>query len=359
MLTTFLCGAPFHSIAAELKEVGTIVLPHDSATYDSKKKRFEQSHNLSGMFCPAPDWCIVVSDERRGIHRLNVTRGAESRPQVTFGTSLKLEWPSKKFLKAHGLDDKPRELDLEAIASTGDTLLFLGSHGNKRMSGKINPGSHLVAIASVSDLKSKDVVPAKWASLDKLFRRDLIGEVLNKPLQCGGLNIEGATVLGDRLLIGIRIPTKADGPSPATLVVSTPYAGLLKEDFSEAKPHPLPTQQSLIGIRAMETVGDAVLVVTGDAGVSDLKDDSACATNLYKEDPARPFELRVWRPAKGDFFETEPRITFATVTEMDADNELSPAKLEGIAADPARPGAFFILYDGSDKVRYLEGLKLQ
>ena len=85
-----------------------------------------------------------------------------------------------------------------------------------------------------------------------------------------------------------------------------------------------------------------MVAITGDAGVSDLEDDDGnvvepeCGANLNKEDPARPFQLRVWKPGTGDAFAAEPAITFDPV--KDSDGNL--AKLEAIAADPARPGAF-------------------
>jgi hypothetical protein len=250
-----------------------------------------------------------------------------------------------------------------SIANKGDVVFFVGSHANKRESGEKNPASHLVAIASIADLKAKSQVPAQWASLDKLFKGgNLLGEVLYKQLQCGGLNIEGATILGEDLLIGIRSPSRGtDGANSAAYVISTPLAGLLDEDFSGARLHALPTDRAFIGIRAMETVGNSVVAITGDAGVSDLKDGAQpeCGANLNKEDPDRPFQLRLWKPASGDAFEVEPLITFDKVEGENFEGERSVAKLEAIAADPARPGAFFILYDGSDTVRYVTGIDVE
>ena len=256
LMVVALLGSVSGGLAAELVEVGNVILPPDSPIYDTDKKRREQSGNLSGLFCPAADWCVVVSDEKRGLHRLDVARGSD-KPVVSYAAGLKLEWPSEEFFGAHGIDEKPKELDLEAVASTDDTVFFIGSHANKRKKGDKNPGSHLIAIASVSDLKSNTELPAKWTSLNKLFKKDgILGDVLDKQLQCGGLNIEGATVAGADLLIGVRIPSRGtDGTNSAAYVVSTPVAGLLNEDFSGAKLHALPTDQPFIGIRAMETVG--------------------------------------------------------------------------------------------------------
>lgn len=342
-------------------EVGKIDVPN-IGPYNSERKRFKQSHNMSGLFCPASDWCLVVSDEKRGFHRLKVSRDHDNMPGVSHGSIFDLELPSAEFLEKHAIVEV-EELDLEAIANKGDVVFFVGSHANKRESGEKNPASHLVAIASIADLKAKSQVPAQWASLDKLFKGgNLLGEVLYKQLQCGGLNIEGATILGGDLLIGIRSPSRGtDGANSAAYVISTPLAGLLDEDFSGARLHALPTDRAFIGIRAMETVGNSVVAITGDAGVSDLKDGAQpeCGANLNKEDPDRPFQLRLWKPASGDAFEVEPLITFDKVEGENFEGERSVAKLEAIAADPARPGAFFILYDGSDTVRYVTGVEVE
>lgn len=361
VILLLLAGGSLPSLAAELPEVGKIEVPRVSP-YDDEEDNFDQSHNLSGLFCPAAGWCVTVSDEKRGFHRLKVARDQNGVPAVSHDAILSLGKPSDEFLQSHGLTGSMKEFDLEAIAAAGDHVYFLGSHANKRRQGTPNPGAHLIAVASVSDLKSRTEVPAEWTSLDGLFKVDtVLGPALNKQLQCGGLNIEGATALGTDLLIGVRIPSQGtDGAKPAVFVVSTPLDGLLAGDFSAAKRHVLSLDTPFIGIRAMETSGDSAVVITGDAGVSDLRDDATpeCGSNTNKENPSRPFQLRIWKPASGDAFEAQPVVTFDPVMENNFDDEPSLAKLEAIAADPARPGAFFILYDGSDKVRYLDGVTL-
>jgi hypothetical protein len=259
-------------------------------------------------------------------------------------------------------DAEFKELDLEAIASAGDKVIFVGSHANKRNSGETNPTSHLVAIADTAALKASATAPAQWASLDKLFRNDgMFPNALYKQLQCGGINIEGATVFEGNLLIGLRSPGRGtDGSTPGAFVISTPVDGLAGEDFSQATLRILPTEAPFIGIRAMETVGDTVVIVTGDAGVNDLKAGATmqCAANINKEDPARTFELRAWKPKNGDALAPGSLIAFDPVAEKDFDGNDARAKVEGVASDPGRPNAFFVLYDGSAKVRYLTDIVL-
>jgi hypothetical protein len=327
--------------------------------YDKPKKSFEQSHNMSGMFCPDAKWCLVVSDELKGLHRLKVNRSGDL-PVVSYDAALTLDAPSQQFLASHGMAKAEfKELDLEAVASTADKVIFIGSHANKRNSGEANPTAHLVAIVEIDALKSNTTAAAQWTSLDALFRgQPVLSDALYKQLQCGGINIEGATVFGNDLLIGLRSPThRIDG---SAYVISTPVEGLGKEDFTGAKLHVLPASAPFIGIRSMETVGDTVVIVTGDAGVNDLKDGvkPECGSNLNKEDPARPFELRAWKPNDGEAMAPGPLVTFEQVVEKDFEGNDNRAKIEGIAADPGRPNAYFVLYDGSDKVRYLTDIAL-
>ena len=342
--------------ASGLGIVGTIDVAK-VPPYEKPKKNFEQSHNMSGMFCSEPDLCLVVSDELKGLHRLHVDRSG-SLPVVSYDAALFLDPPSPEFLADHGMADAEfKELDLEAIASAGDKVIFIGSHANKRNGGATNPTAHLVAIVETQALKANATASAAWTSLDELFKREgMFPDALFKQLQCGGINIEGATVFEGNLLIGLRSPTRGtDGSAPGAFVISTPVDGLVGEDFSQASLRILPTDAPFIGIRSMETVGDTVVIVTGDAGVNDLKSGATlqCAENINREDPARPFELRAWKPGSGDAMAPGPLVTFDSVVQKDFDGNDARAKVEGIAADPGRPGAFFVLHDGSDKVRYL------
>ncbi len=360
-----LAASSSFAYAAELhKDVGTIKVAEEA--YGDEEDRFDQSHNMSGLLCPAADWCLLVSDELRGVHRLKVERNADNLPNVRYDAAIDLGEPSEAFQASHGLTGLD-ELDLEAIASDGNMAYFIGSHANKRKSGKYNAGSHLVAIAGLSDLRSNSAVPAKWVSLDGLFKRnDMFPNALGKELQCGGINVEGATIAGADLLIGLRSPTRLEGGgAPAAYFISVPLGDLLSEKFDDAKLHVVPTTEPFIGIRAMETVGDAVLVVTGDAGVNDLPKKKpsdpprTCDSNLNKEHPDRPFQLRLLKSKESDAFATEPLMTFEPVKEKDFKKKPIVAKLEAIAADPARPDGLFVIYDGSDTVQYLTGVTLQ
>jgi hypothetical protein len=347
--------------AIELAPAGSIdVTP--AAPHDTAKKAKKQARNMSGLLCPAADWCLLVSDELLGMHRLRVDRSADV-PKLSYDKALTLSQPPAELLATLGIGEL-EELDLEALAGSADKVIFIGSHANKRKKGDKNPVSHLVAIADSAALASNAAVPAQWSSLDGLFAGiDELKAALNTPLQCRGINIEGATVFGDELLIGLRSPTvDPDGSKPGAYVVSTPIDGLAGGDFSGAALHPLPLDAPFIGIRSMETIGDKVLIVTGDAGVNDLPHEVlGCTENINKEDPSRPFQLRVWKPDGGNQLESGVLAEFPPEDAEDPDPEDSgKAKVEGIAlaAQAGNAVSLFVVYDGVSKAFRLDGIEL-
>src|SRR5262245_4592786 len=111
----------------KLYVAGVIEVPK-AAPYDKNGDADGQSHNMSGLFCPPDaDWCLMVSDELRGFHRLKVDRSGK-RPKVSHDAALQLILPSVEFLDQHGLEQKHlKELDLEGIADVGDDVIFVGS----------------------------------------------------------------------------------------------------------------------------------------------------------------------------------------------------------------------------------------
>jgi hypothetical protein len=319
----------------------------------------------------------MVADEKKGVHRLRVDR-SRTPPRLTYDKPLSLDPPTKQFLRDHGLEKSDlKELDLEAIAETGEKgalkgkVIFVGSHANKRNTGEPNPGAHLIAISDTQTLRSQTQtkIPVEWASLDKLFQMFFAGALYQK-LQRGGINVEGATVYDDKLWIGLRSPTRLTA-KPAAYVLSTPLKGLLKEDFSDAKRYVLPTSEPMIGIRSMETVGDLILLVTGDAGVNDLPLPRGTVAargrklapqdwNINEENEKRPFQLRAWKPGDEEMHSRVLAVFPKKQAKKFDSHETSRAKVEGIAAasENGKDVALFVVYDGSDKVFYLPDVKL-
>ena len=330
-----------------MEEVGKIVVPV-GGPYKKKEKALKQSLNMSGLICIGKDRALMISDEGVGLHRLRIDRGS-SGPRVSHEAVLDMS-------VSDDLGAEP-ELDLEAVAPWGDWLLLVGSHANERKKGGVNPAAHNIWMVDANAVLSDKPLKARRASLDPLFRRwQRLGAALYAQLQCGGVNIEGAAVLGDRLYVGLRSPVREGvDVDPAAFVISTPVKGVMDGDFSDARLHKLSTDEPFIGIRDMETVGSSVLLVTGDSGVGDLETGTTpqCGANINRAESKRPFELRLWTPGKGDRMKPRVRHRFETIPASGKDAAGEPAKVEGIARDPARDDAFFVVYDGSPAVYYL------
>lgn len=336
-----------------MEEVGRIVVPV-GGLYGKAGKALKQSLNMSGLVCIGKDRALMVSDEGVGLHRLHIER-TSSGVTVSHEAALSLQLPPD-------LEGDDTELDLEAVARFGNRLLLVGSHANERKKGGVNPAAHSIWLVEEDALLGDKPIVARRASLDGLFHQwQRIGTGVNAQLQCAGLNVEGATVFQDRLLIGLRSPVRQGlGVRPAAFVISTPVKTVMDGDFSSARLHKLPTGRPFIGIRDMEAVGSSVLVVTGDAGVGDLETGAApqCGENINRADEDRPFQLRLWHPGDGDRLERKPVHEFDRLDGDPATGSTGPAKVEGIAKDPARDHAYFVVFDGDPRIFHLVDKRL-
>ena len=212
---------------------------------------------LSGLFCPAADWCVVVSDEKtrfspaEGRPRSD-NAGRVARRDLRSGIAIRGVSRGARYRRR-----SLKELDLEAVASTDDKVFFIGSHANKRKSGEKNPG-----LASGCDrIDRRPEVEDRGAGGMGEPRQAVQGTAFLATCWTSSCSAAVSTSRAQPfwatdLLIGMRSPSRGtDGTNSAAYVISTPLAGFLDEDFSGAKLHALPTDRPFIGIRAMETVG--------------------------------------------------------------------------------------------------------
>ena len=107
------------------------------------------------------------------------------------------------------------EVDLEAIARNGRYILVTGSMGNKRKSGKRAKERWFLAqfLLNTNGKPHQGSlrVQSKRGLLMQLFgKHSTLQPYLEKPLQCGGLNIEGLATLGDQIFFGLRSPSGRD-----------------------------------------------------------------------------------------------------------------------------------------------------
>lgn len=233
--------------------------------------------NISGVICINSATCIAVADESVAIQAFQIGKA---------GGQLVIT-PGKDYVDAiKGLcSDQEKveckETDLEAVARDRNILYAVASLGIKRSKGKMHPQNWA--------LWRFEIDPGTGAPLERVVApqkviRALIASVpalkpsIDRTLQCGGLNVEGLAINKGRLFLGLRSPS----------IRSLDVAFLLAFDADEifkSSPDAAKLDARLyavhfatgerpnegVGIRALETVGDTFIIVTGDAGVSDLK----------------------------------------------------------------------------------------
>ena len=167
---------------------------------------------------------------------------------------------------------KKKELDLEGGARVGDTIFWLGSHGNSK-EGKITPGRRQLFATIIRETNGTfqitlDGQPYRRLMEDLLeapqLREFNLGEAAasgRAPKDKGGLNIEGmcATVEG-HLLLGFR------NPIPHGRALLVPILNPL--DTIRGKPARLGNAVQLDlqgrGIRDLVLVGKEYFLIAGD-----------------------------------------------------------------------------------------------
>lgn len=192
--------------------------------------------------------------------------------------------------------------DLEAIAVLDGAVYATGSWGNDRKTGAPQSGNWNALRFPLhandghrdapDDNAPQDAMAAATASLPagelKDFFRLAAPELawsIGLVLQCGGLNIEGLTGLDGKLYLGLRSPSQRQ--AGVAYVISAEPRWLFPDGDDRTKGRQ-PKLHRLkfrtgddrpvagIGIRALDTIGDRILISTGDAGVpfGDVKGDA-------------------------------------------------------------------------------------
>lgn len=237
------------------------------------------ARNISGATCFGDGRCLLVADERIAIQSIGLELGARP-PGFQSGPVLSAlfdDWCRQTNSK--GTCTK-QEVDLEGIARRGTSVIVTGSMGNKRKSGnKARLRWFLAQFSIGSDgkpIRKSLRIQSDQKILGQLFKpHPKIGPFAEKPLQCGGLNIEGLAQIGNDLFFGLRSPAIRSGGQ--ALIVRSPVSIVIARSASQVKPTQIyglnfhdgdgkPIKN--IGIRALETFGNRLLIATGDTGVS-------------------------------------------------------------------------------------------
>ena len=265
---------PAHLLAANEHIPEPLVGPDLFEGFDKKAKA---SGNISGITCPSHDICILVADEMIAVQKIGIdAKGNEFRyqPGPHFGSLF------SKFCKSVAKRKGCDEVDLEAIAGDGDGIWVTGSMGNASRSGKREKKRWFLARFSLDEkgkpAKSTLAVQNKRKVLREVFaQHPEIEPHIEKPLQCGGLNVEGFAQVNDRIFFGLRGPALLKNGKALVLEASVvALSASKKSEIGKTKLHVLDFRDSNgdpirnTGIRALEEIDGRLLIATGRSQVS-------------------------------------------------------------------------------------------
>ena len=174
--------------------------------------------------------------------------------------------------------ERDGEMDLEAAASAGDRIWWVGSHGlNKR--GGVEPNRRMLFATNVPTKRLEDVelLGGPWDLTEVLLQspevtKHLTPEVRKRPPKKGGVNLEGLAATDDGgLLAGFRSPL-SEGKSGNALIVELAPKGA---SFEVRKVHQLDLDDR--GVREITRDRDAYVIVAGPV-------DSRKRAALYRWD---------------------------------------------------------------------------
>ncbi len=275
LLALILCLSGLPVVAQPLIGV-PLAVSGDFVEYDKSGARV--ATNISAVICLPSGDCVGASDETRFLQRF--TRQGNS---LKTGGRLYLA-PTKSTAKA-----ERKDFDIEALALSGDTLIAVGSHSWARKKCKPRPRNRNVFVIEgrPARITARLSLQAGFARFPILARYD------NRPLQQNGLNIEAATALNNTVYFGFRAPYVA-ADDQRVLILSVTLAALKRGDFSAATLTELRLNgRAGQGIRGMETLGNRILLLTGNAGAAG-KGRGACAASSPHLD--NPFSFYLWTP---------------------------------------------------------------
>ncbi len=261
--------------------------------------------DVSGIACVGNDLCLAISDENRFAEVVRLDRdGFVVRPEryvYLEDTSITNKGNDKKSLK---------ELDVEAAAAVGNTVVLIGSHGRSR-NGRTQPERFSVyavsltepALSAWPEKRSGDDSERKTAKGVKRLGKSetpledgLIAQLIaeaetgkSKPvqsawdqcLQDNGFNIEGLAASKDQILVGLRGPVIKS----TSFVLAGNLNAFLGGRAEDATIYPLPFTEGS-GIRAIEPIGDGFIVLTGTSQPREAV-DGECA-EMKRKSRVRP-----------------------------------------------------------------------
>jgi Protein of unknown function (DUF3616) len=250
---------------------------------------FEKSEDVSGIACDRlsgfPRLCLLADDEAQGAQIVILNEG-----ELIAGDFIKLT--NAQF------DDKPLELDAEAVAYDDGAFYVVGSHGRPRHDDK-NPKKEAKGNAKAEatrqifrvtlDASSVDMKNGKLVSQPAIKPfNDLSGILQRQPnlwaaydraLDDNGLTIEGVAVRDKRLYVGMRGPVLGTD----AVVLSVPLSALFEGQSAESNLLRLALGYDSLGnprgVREISRFADGFLVLAGP--VNDPPEDREIQPSDY------------------------------------------------------------------------------
>ncbi|MCP4318934.1 MAG: DUF3616 domain-containing protein [Hyphomicrobiales bacterium] len=380
VLASVVIGATLATAAPSLAGEPIAVMPKGKSIFEAYDPDAKAGTNVSGATCFDDGSCILIADEMIAMQSIKLNLGGTS-PSYRAGRTYGLMFGDRCTDITQTKNCK--EVDLEAIARKGRDIFVSGSMGNRSRSGKRANDRWFLARFSLGKsgkpLTGSLTVQSKRSLLKQMFvGHAVIAPLLELPLQCGGVNIEGLTVIGDQLFFGLRSPADLiNGRAYIIQSSETVLAAKRKSDVEPTKLHSLTFRNASgkpirnTGIRALETLGDRLLIATADAGVSapssasrlkDIKERCAAVPggarlpNVAGKRPLVP-RIWIWDPAS----QADP-IEIVRLGGPYADEKLEGLAVLGNPSSKNKKVDLLLTIDGQNDVpalALLKGLKLQ
>jgi hypothetical protein len=265
------------------------------------------TEDMSGIACTTdtgfPRTCLVIDDELQAAQVVTLTEG-----NIAAGRLIKLTDDQ--------LNGKPVELDGEGVAYADGFFYVIGSHGRPRNSGAAVSAEEMAGVAARITASSKlarlrfdaasgEIAPQPEDVKISTSLRTLIDAepafalFKDKPLENGGITIEGIAIYKDRLLAGFRGPS-VDGKG--AVILSAALGHFFDGQAADAKVHFVPLGPGR-GVRDLAPYDNGILILAGPVG--DVEgtysvfwwDGASAEAKLLRDLPAyRSKKDKQWKP---------------------------------------------------------------
>lgn len=258
------------------------VFKSSSALFQQFDPNVKAAKNISGLTCFSNKTCVAISDEMIAIQVFKLNLDGQ-QPKIEAGKEISTSFGDK--CTDVSKKKKCAEVDLEGISRFKNDVYVTGSIGNKKKSGKPsknrwffskiiinNPDNINAPEASIALMSDKE-------RLEKIFddQANTIKPYFEKPLQCYGLNVEGLANINDTIFFGLRSPIPREEGNAFLISTSMQNLATKENQTVVSKLHNLKFKDnngdlvSDVGIRAIEELGNRLLIVTGASEVTATK----------------------------------------------------------------------------------------